>query len=399
MKIELHILQNFPPANLNRDDTGSPKDCEFGGVRRGRVSSQCLKRSIRTSGVFQHTLANRIAIRTKQVDVPLAKALETHGFDTETAKLIAQAVATKMLDWDTAKNRTKVLFYVGRDEIEHLATAIAAEQDAFNEAVHALHAAAEDGKKAKAAAEKELLNVADNVKKAFTKSQKDHVGAADIALFGRMLANVPELKIDAACQVAHAISTNQIDQDFDYFTAVDDLNTGEETGAGMIGTTGFNSSCYYRYALMDADQLAKNLGNKRELAREAINAFLKASLEAIPTGKQNSFAAQTPPALFMAVVKSNSTAPWSLANAFVKPVRGPRQTGDPSLVAASITALDNHWGDLVDMYGSDDVQPFIKVLRNAGTLQHLKEAEQANAAAVISSVHDALATWAAEENA
>ena len=49
MLIEIHIIQNHAPSNLNRDDTGSPKSCTFGGIRRARISSQCIKRSIRQS--------------------------------------------------------------------------------------------------------------------------------------------------------------------------------------------------------------------------------------------------------------------------------------------------------------------------------------------------------------
>ena len=50
MIIELHMLQNFAPSCLNRDDTNSPKECEFGGYRRARISSQCIKRAIRFTG-------------------------------------------------------------------------------------------------------------------------------------------------------------------------------------------------------------------------------------------------------------------------------------------------------------------------------------------------------------
>src|SRR5690554_4640584 len=342
MKVELHILQSFPPANLNRDDTGSPKDCEFGGVRRGRISSQCLKRSIRRSEAFKQHLGDRIAVRTKKsADELKDRLIGQHGLDKNEAWELAKAVTGHMLGWDATKGPkkeglTKVLFYVGYNELDALAALVAADQK-LRDALRASQALDENtSKDNRKKVEDELNSALDDVVKRFTGDQKDHVRAVDIALFGRMLAEVPGMNIDAACQVAHAISTNKVDMDFDYFTAVDDLNPKEETGAGMIGTTGFNSSCFYRYALVDADQLAENLGGDRELALEGIRAFLKASLFAIPTGKQNSFAAQTPPSLFMAVVREDGAMPWSLVNAFVKPVRPPRRDDDPSLVEASI---------------------------------------------------------------
>ncbi|WP_457653175.1 type I-E CRISPR-associated protein Cas7/Cse4/CasC [Rhodocaloribacter sp.] len=401
MKIELHILQNFPPANLNRDDTGSPKDCEFGGVRRARISSQCRKRSIRTSPVFRETLGENIAIRTKQSHGPLAKRLvEKHGFDADEARALAEGLVGKMLGWDEAKERTKVLFYVGYDELERLAALIAENADTLHEALQAVRALGDDAsKKEKETAKKTLDDAFGGLVKTFTKETQDHVRAVDIALFGRMLAEVPGMNIDAACQVAHALSTNKVDMDFDYFTAVDDLNPKEETGAGMIGTTGFNSACFYSYALIDADQLAANLNGDRALALEGVRAFLKAALHAIPTGKQNSFAAQTPPSLFMAVVRENGAMPWSLANAFVKPVRGPRREEDLSLIAKSVQALDAHWGELVDMYGDDGTHCFVKAARDVDVLDELSGNRVPTAQAVIDRVSETLAPWSREVTA
>lgn len=401
MKIELHLLQNFPPANLNRDDTGSPKDCEFGGVRRARISSQCRKRSIRTSAVFKEHLGERLAIRTKQSPKPLAERLiRHHGFEEAEALTLARGLLGKMLGWDAGKERTSVLFYVGYDELDRLAALVQEHRDTLRAALDAAHALGEDTtKKDREEAEKALGGAYGAVVKAFTKEAKDHVRAVDIALFGRMLAEVPGMNIDAACQVAHAISTNKVDMDFDYFTAVDDLNPKEETGAGMIGTTGFNSACFYSYALIDADQLAANLAGDRTLAVEGIGAFLKAALYAIPSGKQNSFAAQTPPSLFMAVVRENGAMPWSLANAFVRPVRGPRREDDESLVAASVQELDRHWASLADMYGIAGTRCFVKVARDTGTLEHLAAAQVPTAQDVIDRVAEALKSWAEEVSA
>jgi CRISPR system Cascade subunit CasC len=392
MRIELHILQNFPPANLNRDDTGSPKDCEFGGYRRARISSQCLKRSIRTSPVFEHNLQNHLAKRTKKSAEPLAERLtKQHGHDVQVSKDVAEAVVGHMLGWDEKKENTKVLFFVGNDELDELAALVHGQWDALSKAITDLQAIdKEKEKKASEAAEKAMKAALDALRTAFTKARKDHVKAVDIALFGRMLAEVPEMNIDAACQVAHALSTNKVDMDFDYFTAVDDLNKDEETGAGMIGTVGFNSSCFYRYVLLDTDQLAKNLGGDRTLALDGIKAFLEASIVAIPTGKQNSFAAQTPPSLVMAVVRPAHTMPWSLANAFETPVR---PYGDKGLVEMSVKMLGEHWGALKTMYGlPDGTQVFVSSQLPVG--DSLQEYRKDNVQQVIVGVAEALASWA-----
>jgi CRISPR system Cascade subunit CasC len=174
-----------------------------------------------------------------------------------------------------------------------------------------------------------------------------HAGrAADLALFGRMIADRPGDNVVAASQVAHALSTHRVDLEFDFYTAVDDLQSEGETGAGMMGTVEYNAACFYRYSNLDLAQLLRNLDGNAVLAGNAVEAFLRASIEAIPTGKQNSMAAQNPPSLVLAVVRDKGF--WSLANAFLKPVRA----GDSEdLMAASIGALGIYWKRLTEMYG------------------------------------------------
>jgi CRISPR system Cascade subunit CasC len=171
--------------------------------------------------------------------------------------------------------------------------------------------------------------------------------ARDVALFGRMLADLPEARVDAACQVAHAISTNRVNMEFDYYTAVDDLKPEDTQGADMIGDVQFNSACFYRYLNVDIEQLAANLGDDRAAAIETVRAFIQAAIEAIPTGKQNSMAAQNPPSLVLAVVRRHGA--WSLANAFVEPVR---PTANENLIVGSIRKLDEYWARLSGMYGA-----------------------------------------------
>jgi CRISPR system Cascade subunit CasC len=169
--------------------------------------------------------------------------------------------------------------------------------------------------------------------------------AADLALFGRMVADLPDANIDAASQVAHAISTNKVSMEFDYYTAVDDLKPEETEGAGMIGTVGFNSACFYRYANVDTEQLKTNLGGDEELAHKTLEAFLRACVAAVPTGKQNSMAAHNPPSFIFAVVRRSGL--WNLANAFLKPIS---YSPGGDLMENSLKALDGYWGRLSSVY-------------------------------------------------
>jgi CRISPR system Cascade subunit CasC len=165
-----------------------------------------------------------------------------------------------------------------------------------------------------------------------------------------MLADMPEKNVDGACQIAHALSTHRVNTEFDYYTAVDDLKPEDTSGADMIGTVEFNSACFYRYANLDLRQLLKNLRGDSALALKAARAFVQASIEAVPSGKQHSMGAQNPPSFVAAVLRQQQL--WSLANAFAKPVR---PNGDTDLIEASIKALDGHWGKLCETYGGESV--------------------------------------------
>jgi CRISPR system Cascade subunit CasC len=383
MKVELHLLQNFPPHNLNRDETGTPKDCEFGGERRARISSQCFKRAIRTSPVFE-TLDERIAIRTKRSSERIAKLLrEEHGRAPREARALAEAAMSKLVSDVDEEGKTNVLYYVSHDELEDLAQRVhesASEIDAedLDEAADTYRRVLTDGSDAdgndaddseevdREDAREPLEAALDDTLKDFVKANKGWARSTDVALFGRMLAEEPDLNLDAACQVAHALSTNRVAMEFDFFTAVDDLNPDAETGAGMIGSTGFNSSCFYRYLLVDVDQLAKNLSPEddatsagRTRAADGTRAFLRAAIAALPTGKQNSFAAQARPALALAVARPERSMPMSLVNAFEAPAAP--QNGH-SLVSESARKLVDHWTCLQTMYGGEGSEAFLAML-------------------------------------
>jgi CRISPR system Cascade subunit CasC len=335
MFIELHLLQNFAPSNLNRDDTNNPKDCTFGGVRRARISSQCIKRATRLHPLFEKTTEVPTAERTRFLARALARELEAKGKDKEESKTAAANFVGALLGGMDAKNpsRSKVLFFVSDEEKSTLTQSILENWD-----------------QALAGKIDEKSDPIKNYKKQFS----DRTSAPGIAMFGRMLADDPKLNMDAACQVAHAISTHRVNMEFDFFTAVDDLQDRNETGAGMMGITGFNAATYYRYARIDFDQLVKNLGGDIQLARNTVEGFLRAAIHAVPTGKQNSFAAQNPPSFMMAVTRKDGMS-WSLANAFEKPIF---PKGNQSLLEASIQQLDAYWADLVKFYGQE-AQPVV----------------------------------------
>jgi CRISPR system Cascade subunit CasC len=351
MFIEIHILQNFAPSNLNRDESGNPKDTEFGGARRARISSQCIKRSIRQHPAFTRATSVENAVRTRWVTRLLVEPLVKEGKGQDQSQAVAEAFAVQYSKME--KGHTSVLLYLSDREIKTAVHKLLADWDGIISSLKA-------GKS---------LNI-EAIAKDLFKDLKNRTSAPDIALFGRMLAEKPELNIDAACQVAHAISTHRVNMEMDFYTAVDDLSKEEETGAGMMGVIGFNSACFYRYARIDWEQLVKNLAGDATLAKKTVEGFLRAAVKAVPTGKQTGFAAQNPPDFLLGVTRTDGDS-WSLANAFETPVRTNREGG---LMHASITALDNYWGRLNKAYGNQGVKPAALVINEGVSLENLKDA-------------------------
>jgi len=378
MFVELHLLQNFAPSCLNRDDTNSPKDCEFGGYRRARISSQCLKRSIRHHPTFADSLTAGIGVRTKLLAGAVAKVLSDGGAEPEAAKAVALATIEALMG-KMKGDKTSVLVYLGSDETRRIADLIAEHWDEI-----APHIPAADTEK-KAKEPKEFKDAVALIAKGF----KSGTQAADIALFGRMVAENTNMNTDAACQVAHAISTHKVSMEMDFYTAVDDLQPEDTTGAGMMGTMEYNSSCFYRYALIDLPQLHKNLAGDAELARQTVEAFIRASIAAIPTGKQNCSAAQNLPSFVMCVVRDGGS-PWSLANAFEVPVR----PGEGGWTGNSVRALDKYWGALKTMYGEAGIRAVSLCTLGEAELESLKGSVLPGVKDVIDSVRETIASEA-----
>lgn len=344
--IEIHALQNFAPSNLNRDDTGAPKDALFGGSRRARVSSQCGKRAIRQffgekvdEGVFE---ADELAVRTKRVYQAIADALAGRR---ELVEALAKAeIALSYVKLKAAEGgKSQYLLFLGKREIQSLADAV---HEHWDEIVAVAEA---DAEKPKSKTKKAAASGAPKELQVRIESIFNGGRAVDVALFGRMLADMPEKNQNAACQVAHALSTHAVEREFDFYTAVDDLKPEEIAGADMMGTVEFNSACYYRYAVVDWRQLLENLQDDGELAMRGLRAFLQGFVLAEPTGKQNTFAAHNPPE-FVVISVCRNAAPRSYANAFETAIR--TSIGE-SLTRKSAEALCTKARDLHAAYPRD----------------------------------------------
>ncbi len=318
--LDIHILQTVPPSNLNRDDTGTPKSATYGGVRRSRVSSQAWKRATREA--FGELLdSSELGIRTKKVVEVLAERVME--LDSSLPPAAAQALAAETI---TTATGSKVAV-PGRKSKQDAEDAAPAESTYLmflsNRQYGALAAmTVEGGKGGDLQALKDFFKVKENKSRAKQLVLTEH--SVDIALFGRMVADSTDLNVDAAAQVAHALSVHAVEVESDYYTAVDDKNTDAETGAGMIGTIDFNSATLYRYAALDVNRLQENLGAGHDDARpveptrRAVAAFLEGFITSLPTGKINTFGNQTLPAAV--IVKVRSRRPVSYVAAFEEPV-------------------------------------------------------------------------------
>ena len=347
------LTQSVAPSCLNRDDTGSPKDCQFGGVRRARVSSQSFKRAIRERFRTQEGLAASMGVRTKRLVEGTAQRLALRGRDEEIGRKVARNLLNVVFGKDMfdgkATDKTKYLLFLSPSEVQAFGEIAEgfwdelsametqnAETPSGEEPEEAAPKASRKGAKTKkTAGSKELLAA---VKGLFGKTP-----GVDLALFGRMIADRPDDNVDGVCQVAHAISTHQTAKEVDFFTALDDLKPDDTSGSDMMGVVEFNSACLYRYLTLDWDSLVSLLGNEA-FARTALEGFLEAAVQALPSGRQNSFAAHNLPSLAFACVHDGQR--FSLVNAFEKPVK-PRD----GLVEESVRRMDEYLGLLEKEYG------------------------------------------------
>jgi CRISPR system Cascade subunit CasC len=339
--LQLHLLTFYPPANLNRDDTGRPKTATVGGVPRLRISSQALKRAWRTSAVFAERLHEFRGKRTQRFGENIENRLQDKGVEPKRALQIARDIAqhfgTLKPESDRAPARTEQLAFISPEE--QTAALALADRIAAGEAIEP--------------SVEKLLRRTDT--------------AADIAMFGRMLAENPAYNREAAVQVAHAITTHRVTVEDDYYTAIDDLKTPEEdAGAGFISELGFGSGIFYLYACVDTGLLVKNLGGERGLAADACAALAEAAATVSPKGKQPSFAARARAHYVLA--EFGSPQPRTLAGAFIKPV------DDADLATASVKELEEWRSKLDRAYGpAAEASVTMDVAAERGTLADIVE--------------------------
>lgn len=319
--LQLHLLIAFGPSNLNRDDTGRPKSVVFGGAPRVRVSSQSLKRAWRTSDVFEQKLEGHLASRTQRLGNDVLQHLLDAGATEDQALSIARAIAGNFGKIRPEKDDRPTF-------IEQLAFISPEEREAaFARADQALA-----GEPIETPEHERLLRKTDS--------------AADIAMFGRMLADAPKFNREAAVQVAHAFTTHRANAEDDYYTAVDDLKSRDEpddAGAGFIGVQEFGAGVYYIYICVDRDLLLKNVGDEQPVRDAAVAALIEAAATVAPKGKQASFASRA--RAFYILAERGSAQPRSLAAAFLKPIGGTSQA------EASIKALETYRDRLDSAYG------------------------------------------------
>ena len=297
--VDIHVLQTVPPSCVNRDDTGSPKTAVYGGTTRARVSSQAWKRAVRR--MFMERMAEAdVGIRTKYVYDLLVEEIRTLAPDANAEKLAETALTEAKVTVKAKKagdpKVTDALFFISPAQIKALA---------------------------------QLAVEGTDDKKAFQAALND-APALDVVLFGRMVASNPELNMDAACQVAHAISTHTVHNEYDYFTAVDDRSPEDNAGAAHLDTVEFNSSTLYRYATVCVSDLANAMNGD---AAQAVRDFADAFIASMPTGKQNSFANRTLPDFVYVTLRDDQ--PVNLVGAFEKPVAA----GTEGYMQRSVNAL------------------------------------------------------------
>jgi CRISPR system Cascade subunit CasC len=313
--IQLHLLTSYPPSNLNRDDLGRPKTAVFGGTERLRVSSQSLKRAWRTAPLFEHSLTGKLGIRTRSIEEYVIAQLGEIPEAKEVASKMAGQFKKAEKKQKGKKQQTNAA--EGDGAASEKGTALAFLHASEKAAIDALLERIRSGQK---------LDEADF--QSVRRNQNDESASphrlepsADVALFGRMMAGRPDSEVDAAAQVAHAITVHRVAVEDDYFTAVDELNQREEdSGAGHLGVNEFAAGLFYLYVCINRDLLLRNLDGDESLADMAIRAVAEAAATVSPSGKQNSFASLAAASFILA--ERGDRQPRNLSVAFLEAVNG-----------------------------------------------------------------------------
>ncbi|GAA4889197.1 type I-E CRISPR-associated protein Cas7/Cse4/CasC [Saccharopolyspora cebuensis] len=313
--LDIHAVQALPFANINRDDLGAPKTVVFGGAERTRVSSQSWKRMIRKH--VEEQVGER-TVRTRRVVRGVAERLKAQGWEDAEAEAagiqVAVSAGGKGIKLESDKDdadkvvlTTSVLLLLPEAGIDELAELAAAHREVI----------LAEAKRAKKPTDVKAKLPTDEVDAILSRR------SGTINLFGRMLAELPGANVDGAVQVAHAFTTHGTQVEYDFFTAVDDVEKALEIpGSGHMNTGMFSAGTFYRYANINLTDLARNLDGDTDLAASLVTGFLDGFINTVPTGKQTATAPTTPPDLVHIAVRDDR--PVSMATAFEAPVWGNR---------------------------------------------------------------------------
>ncbi|MFD8782563.1 type I-E CRISPR-associated protein Cas7/Cse4/CasC [Kitasatospora sp. NPDC059599] len=321
--LDIHVVQSVPFANLNRDDNNSVKTLRYGDTERTRVSSQSWKRAVRE--YYQDNFGEQ-ALRTRRIGARVTRLLkDEHDWPADLAQRAGQHIAAgssiKFEAKDSPDVTTNAMVYVPESAVAELAALAEHHRPAL-----------ENAKDIKKSSDKSVLP-----KDAIDAVLRSRNGI--INLFGRMLAEVDDAGVDGAVQVAHALTTHGTDVELDYFSAVDDVTSawGDTTGSAHMGHAEFSAGVFYRYATVDLADLARNLSDDHDAARELAAGFAEAFILSIPRAKKTATAPHTIPDLAHIAVRSDR--PLSYAAAFEQPVLSRDHGG---YAAASRAALAHY---------------------------------------------------------
>jgi len=324
--LNIHILISHSPSCLNRDDMNMQKSAIFGGKRRVRISSQSLKRAMRTSDYYLEHLGHP-STRTKRLN-RVVEAMHVALGDQFPEEVITQAV-----EWISGKSD------INADVTDDAVAPWVVDEVAYIcREIQAGEAEGLDQKKLQKKIEKDSTGL------------RQAIGqAVDVALSGRMATSglMSEVgKVDGAMALAHTITTHAVDADIDWFTAVDDF---QELGSGHLDTQEFSSGVFYRYASLNLNHLQTNLGGTSRTRALEIGAHLLHMMSTVvPSAKQQSSAAHNLADLAMV---SFSDIPISLANAFEQPIKAKQESG---FLRPSMDGLLDYWQKVHKGYGLDE---------------------------------------------
>ncbi|MFJ9446384.1 type I-E CRISPR-associated protein Cas7/Cse4/CasC [Kitasatospora sp. NPDC101235] len=370
--VDVHILQNYPYSNLNRDRWGRPKQAQYGGSTRSRTSSQHESRTRR--GAVE-TATGIVALRTRHVPELVADTLTRRGWNEEIAlaagRMMIPAAQITGLGLNDA-GTTNALLFLPDTAIDALADVADAHKAAITKAKAAADkdekaaktsrgrgkkpAAGEASDTADTDADTEDEQAASAVFATLAEHAKDAIPPADvrtilatrnasIAAFGRMLANEPGSEVRGASHTAHALTTHQVEPELDFYDAIDDVQ--HTHGAAHLGEQHYSSGVYYAYNSLNIPLLLTNLDQDwDDVVQEIVRAYLRAAALEPQPAKATSTAPFTLPHLLYIAVRTDR--PVSLVGAFETPV----PATEDGYLPESIHRLDAHAAAVHEFLGT-----------------------------------------------